>query len=75
MASFRKQWTGAEIRTVAVSAEGGELQPLGLAMEGLLLYGLSVHPDGRRIAFTAGQDFGSQTWVMENLLPGLKAAK
>ncbi len=58
-----------------VSAEGGELQPLGLAMEGLLLYGLSVHPDGRRIAFTAGRDLGSQTWVMENLLPGLKAAK
>ncbi len=51
-----------------ISAEGGEPQYLGLAMEGLLLYGLSIHPDGQRIAFTAGRDLGSQTWVMENLL-------
>ena len=58
-----------------ISAEGGEPQHLGLAMKGLLLYGLSVHPDGRRIAFTAGRSLGSQTWVMENILPELKDAK
>ncbi len=58
-----------------ISAEGGEPQYLGLAMEGLLLYGLSVHPDGQRIAFTAGRDLGSQTWVIKNLLPELEAAK
>jgi Tol biopolymer transport system component len=58
-----------------IPAEGGEPQDLGLAMEGLLLYGLSIHPDGQRIAFTAGRDLGSQTWVMENVLPELKAAK
>ncbi len=57
------------------SAEGGEPQYLGLAMEGLLLYGLSIHPDGQRIAFTAGWGLGSQTWVMKNVLPELKAAK
>ncbi len=57
------------------SAEGGEPQYLGLAMEGLLLYGLSIHPDGQRIAFTAGRGLGSQTWVMKNVLPELKAAK
>ena len=58
-----------------ISAEGGEPQYLGLAMEGLLLYGLSIHPDGQRIAFTAGRSLGSQTWVMKNVLPELKAAK
>ena len=52
-----------------ISADGGEPQYLGLAMEGLLLYGLSVHPDGQRIAFTAGRNLGIQTWVMKNLLP------
>ena len=52
-----------------ISAEGGEPQYLGLAMEGLLLYGLSIHPDGQRIAFTAGRNLGSQTWVTKNLLP------
>ncbi len=58
-----------------ISAEGGEPQYLGLEMEGLLLYGLSIHPDGQRIAFTAGRNLGHQTWVMENVLPELKAAK
>ena len=37
-----------------ISTDGGEPEPLGLAMEGIRLLGLSVHPDGRRIAFTAG---------------------
>ena len=41
-------------------------------MEGLLPYGLSVHPDGRRIAFTAGTPVRSEVWVMENFLPALK---
>ncbi len=44
-----------------ISAEGGESQHPELAMEELLLYGLSVHPDGRRIAFTAGRLMGSET--------------
>ena len=52
-----------------ISAEGGGSKYLGLAMEGLLLYGLSIHPDGQRIAFTAGRNLGSQTWVMKELLP------
>ncbi|MFQ5817467.1 MAG: TolB family protein, partial [Terriglobia bacterium] len=55
-----------------ISADGGEPQNLGLAMEGLSLYGLSVHPDGRRIAFTAGTPRRSEVWVLENFLPPLK---
>ena len=35
---------------------------------------VSVHPDGRQIAFTAG-DVSREVWVMENFLPELKAAK
>jgi Tol biopolymer transport system component len=58
-----------------ISAEGGEPQSLGLTMEGLSLYGLSVHPDGRRIAFTAGRPHRNEVWVLENFLPALKAAK
>ena len=37
-----------------ISAEGGDPEPLGLAMDGLQLQGLRIHPDGRRLAFTAG---------------------
>ena len=52
-----------------IPADGGEPLRLGLSMDGLLPYGLSVHPDGRRIAFTAGTPKRSQVWVAENLLP------
>lgn len=58
-----------------ISAEGGEPQGLGLTMEGLLPYGLSVHPDGQRIAFTAGTLVREEVWVLENFLPPLKTAR
>ncbi len=56
-----------------VSAEGGKLENLGLVMEGLLPYGLSVHPDGKRIAFTAGTERRTQVWVLKNFLPAPKS--
>ena len=49
-----------------IPAEGGEPQKLGLAMDGLSE--LRVHPDGRRIVFTAGKQ-SAEVWVMENFLP------
>jgi Tol biopolymer transport system component len=58
-----------------ISLEGGQPQRLGLAMEGLEPQGLSVHPDGRQIAFTASPTKGPQgdpIWVLENFLPPLE---
>ena len=55
-----------------ISADGGEPQDLGLVMEGLQPYGLSVHPDGRRIAFTAGKPPRSEVWVLKDFLPAPK---
>ncbi len=50
-----------------ISVDGGAPSRLGaLAMEGLDQ--VRVHPDGRRIAFTAGPD-KYEVWVMENYLP------
>ena len=49
-----------------IPAEGGEPQRLGLAMENLR--DVTVHPDGRRIAFSAGKE-GAEVWVLENFLP------
>jgi Tol biopolymer transport system component len=55
-----------------VPVAGGEPQRLGLAMEGLRE--LKIHPDGRRIAFTAGwRKF--EVWVMENLFPTAQTAR
>ncbi len=47
-------------------AQGGEPEQLDLAMDGLR--DLRVHPDGRRLAFTAGRN-RQEIWVMENFLP------
>ena len=58
-----------------ISGEGGESQSLGIGMEDRTLFGLSVHPDGRRIAFTAEHPFHSELWVLENFLPPLKASR
>ena len=51
-----------------ISTEGGEPQKL-LAMD--KLHHISIHPDGRRIAFTGytGGPMGAEVWTMENFLP------
>ncbi|HTI72600.1 MAG TPA: hypothetical protein VMF06_21675 [Candidatus Limnocylindria bacterium] len=47
-----------------MSADGGEPENTGLAMKGT--QELSVHPDGRRIGFTARSGGGEpETWVLE----------
>jgi Tol biopolymer transport system component len=55
-----------------IPADGGQPQKLGLAAD--LMRFLVIHPDGRRVAFTAGQ-YAAEVWVMENFLPGLAAVK
>jgi TolB protein len=52
-----------------VAVESGESEKLGLAIEGLTE--VRPHPDGQRIAFSAGQ-FRAEIWAMENLLPELQ---
>jgi Tol biopolymer transport system component len=66
-------WPMTELWRVPV--QGGEPQKLGLAMERIRFP--SVHPDGRRIAFDAGQwkPRRLELWVMENFLPELKAGR
>jgi Tol biopolymer transport system component len=52
----------SELWRIAVS--GGEPQALGLHVPSQF----SVHPDGRRLAFQAG-DYRTEVWVLENFLP------
>jgi len=51
---------------------GGELQNTGLAAP--LMLGARLHPDGRRIAFVAGEK-QSEVWLMENFLPAASAGR
>ncbi len=52
-----------------VAVESGVSEKLGIAMKGLLE--VRVHPDGRRIAFSAAE-FGGELWAMERFLPAPK---
>jgi Tol biopolymer transport system component len=52
--------------------EGGTPRKLGLSMG--WLHQVSFHPDGKRIAFTAGGQSWYDVWVIENL-PPLKASR
>jgi len=54
-----------------IPLEGGEPHKLGLEVEGLGLGRLTIHPDGRRIAFVSERG-GVDIWVMENFLPPLE---
>jgi Tol biopolymer transport system component len=51
-------------------AEGGELQSLGLTLDGSPSV-VSLHPDGRRLAFSVRKP-SAEVWVMENFLPAEK---
>jgi Tol biopolymer transport system component len=55
-----------------VPATGGEAEKLALGMNRLMH--IKVHPDGRRIAFTASQKPSkAEVWIMENFLPAAQA--
>jgi Tol biopolymer transport system component len=50
-----------------VSVDGGAPEDLGLVLEGGWSFGLSVHPDGRQIALTAGSLPGEEAWVLRGV--------
>lgn len=55
-----------------IPLEGGQPQKLELSTD--WQGDVSLHPAGRRIAFTAGKN-RSEVWVMENFLPELQAGR
>ncbi len=56
-----------------IPSEGGEPQSLGLTIDASARV-LSLHPDGRRLAFSVRQP-NAEVWLMENFLPVEKAKK
>jgi len=58
------QRSGREFEVLVIPAAGGQPHRTGIRMNGVRF--LRLHPDGRRIAFQAGQPDG-EVWVIENL--------
>ena len=54
-----------------VSVDGGAPEDLGLVLEGVWPFGLSVHPDGRQIALTAGSPPREEVWVLRGVLQAI----
>jgi len=48
-----------------IQAQGGTAEPTGLVMEGL--HSISIRPDGKQIAFSAGADPKKAIWVLQNI--------
>ena len=55
-----------------IPVAGGKRERVGLPTQGWAT--VAMHPDGRQIAFTAGEP-KQEVWVMENFLAPLKAAR
>ena len=51
-----------------IPAIGGSPQPIGEILDGLLPYGLSVRPDGSRVALTAGVPRRREVWKVGRLI-------
>ena len=56
-----------------IPSQGGQAQSLGIPSHTRSAT-ISVHPDGRRIAFTDGE-LVPEVWVMENFLPPMKTVR
>ena len=56
-----------------VPSQGGEPQPLGLTVDGMMA-ALRVHPDGQRIVYQTRRS-SPEVWVMENFLPDTGGGK
>ena len=61
---------GSRTELWRVSVEGGEPRKLDLADDSIRE--LRLHPDGRHIAFTAGND-RQEVWALSNFLPAAEA--
>ncbi len=69
-----KEPSGGKHPLYRISVESGRTEKLGLQMN--RYYGLSTHPDGRRILVSGRESAPeSEVWVMENFLPGTPVAK
>jgi hypothetical protein len=68
--SFRLRNPESEIWRVP--AQGGT--PLKLDLSVPKMDSFALHPDNRRFAFGVNEESKSELWVLENFLPGLKAA-
>lgn len=66
-------WAGTERReTWLVPVDGGP--PKSLALPGHSWGRIRVHPDGRRVAYHAG-NLKTEVWVLENFLPAQSSGK
>ena len=57
-----------------VPAQGGTPLKLDLSVPRMEPGSFTLHPDNRRFAFSVEEWSKSELWVLENFLPGLKAA-
>lgn len=61
----RRNEEGDPFKLLRVPVQGGTPEQTGVEMEGL--HSISIRPDGKQIAFSAGADPKQAIWVLENI--------
>ncbi len=65
---------GEKGELLLVPTAGGQPRKLDLGTPVWGGFGFDLHPDGRQIAFVAGEN-KAEVWVLDNFLPALKAGR
>jgi Tol biopolymer transport system component len=68
--ALSKDAENVSFELVSINIDNRKTKKLGLTMDGVVPYSFSVHPDGKRIAFTAGKEiyYREETWMLKNFL-------
>lgn len=68
--ALSKDAENVSFELVSINIDSRKTKKLGLTMDRVVPYSFSVHPDGKRIAFTAGKEtyYREETWVLRNFL-------
>ena len=72
--AFTKEAEKNNFELITINTDSKKTKSLGLTIEGVVPYSFSVHPDGRRIAYTTGKEayYREETWVLRNFLRNIK---
>jgi Tol biopolymer transport system component len=68
--ALSKDAENTSFELVTINIDSKKTKNVGLTMDGIVPYSFSLHPDGTRIAYTAGKEiyYREETWVLRNFI-------
>lgn len=63
---FTRRSPNSDTELMRIPASGGAIEPVGLRMS--MIRNLTIHPDGKHIAFEGGESNNVELWALEGFL-------